>query len=57
MNLDELACEHCKGLLSIRMPVPSSKCDHLYYPECCEICTELIKNNRLREERKRKRLK
>lgn len=31
-------CEHCKGLIEIRMPVPSSGCDHLYYPDACQIC-------------------
>lgn len=37
---DEQECEHCLGLIAIRMPVPSSGCDHLYYPSCCKVCKE-----------------
>lgn len=37
---DEKECTHCRGLISIRMPVPSSGCDHLYYPEACAVCRE-----------------
>jgi hypothetical protein len=29
-------CEHCGMDLALRNP--SGKCDHLYYPEACEIC-------------------
>lgn len=45
MSLEELKagsegeiCAHCKGLISIRLPVPSSGCDHLYYPAYCAHC-------------------
>lgn len=31
-------CDHCKGSLGIRMPIPSSGCDHLYYPDNCATC-------------------
>jgi len=31
-------CPHCGGDIAIRMPVPDSGCDHLYYPNRCEIC-------------------
>lgn len=32
-------CEHCKGEIRIRNP--TGKCDHLYYPDYCDVC----KNN------------
>ena len=35
---DERECEHCLGLICVRMPVPSSNCDHLYYPDYCKVC-------------------
>ena len=31
-------CEHCKMDLEIRNP--SGFCDHLYYPENCEVCAQ-----------------
>lgn len=31
-------CRHCGGLVEIRLPVPSSGCDHLYYPDNCVVC-------------------
>lgn len=34
----ERICDHCKGLISIRLPVPSTGCDHLYYPDNCATC-------------------
>ena len=36
-------CPHCRGLIEIRMPVPSSGCDHLYYPDCCKVCSAISK--------------
>lgn len=36
-------CAHCNGDLKIRMPVPSSGCDHLYYPENCVVCSSADK--------------
>jgi len=33
---NESLCKHCGGDLSIRNP--KGYCDHLYYPENCEIC-------------------
>lgn len=35
-------CDHCKESIWIRNP--SGFCDHLYYPEYCEICK---KNSRI----------
>lgn len=35
---EDKICDHCRGLIEIRMPVPESGCDHLYYPENCDIC-------------------
>lgn len=32
----KIKCNHCKGDLSIRNP--KGFCDHLHYPECCEVC-------------------
>lgn len=29
-------CDHCKMDTAIRNP--SGFCDHLYYPDCCEVC-------------------
>jgi hypothetical protein len=29
-------CAHCGGALAIRNP--TGKCDHLYYPENCDLC-------------------
>jgi hypothetical protein len=33
---DMKTCKHCGGNLEIRNP--TGNCDHLYYPENCEIC-------------------
>ncbi len=30
-------CKHCKGYIDMRNP--SGYCDHLYYPEYCDICS------------------
>ncbi len=38
---EEPLCNHCQMPLAIRNP--SGYCDHLYYPECCEICSEKLK--------------
>jgi hypothetical protein len=35
-------CKHCHCDLQIRNP--SGYCDHLYYPDYCEICKEMTKN-------------
>lgn len=35
-------CEHCEGDIEIRNPM--GYCDHLYYPDCCEICSASSKN-------------
>src|SRR3990167_8539749 len=31
-------CEHCKGDIAIRNP--SGFCDHLHYPEYCDVCAK-----------------
>lgn len=31
-------CNHCHQPIEIRNP--SGYCDHLYYPDCCEVCKE-----------------
>lgn len=41
-------CEHCGGDLKIRNPM--GICDHLYYPEYCEICSK-------REQERKKKMK
>lgn len=35
----ELECPHCHGNVWIRQP--TTICDHLYYPELCQHCTEM----------------
>ena len=40
-----MKCKHCKGPIEIRMPVPKSGCDHLYYPENCVICSKKTTKN------------
>lgn len=35
MNMDN-KCPHCKMDIAIRNP--SGFCDHLYYPDYCEVC-------------------
>ena len=35
-NPSDAICSHCK--MPIRIRNPSGFCDHLYYPESCEIC-------------------
>ena len=37
-------CEHCNKDISIRNP--SGFCDHLYYPENCLICEDLVRNEK-----------
>lgn len=37
-------CPHCK--MDRRIRNPSGFCDHLYYPECCPICQNIIKRKR-----------
>jgi hypothetical protein len=32
-------CPHCNGLLTLRNP--SGFCDHLHYPESCEVCQKI----------------
>lgn len=32
-------CPHCGGPISVRNP--SGYCDHLYYPEYCEVCQQM----------------
>jgi len=34
--LSKYICQHCKG--DIRIANPSGFCNHVYYPECCDIC-------------------
>lgn len=36
---NERKCPHCDGDINIRNP--KGFCDHLYYPESCEICKQL----------------
>ena len=35
-NDDGKICEHCKMPIAIRNP--SGFCDHLYYPDYCDVC-------------------
>ena len=37
-NFGAQICGHCGGLVRIRNP--TGKCDHLYYPECCGVCSK-----------------
>lgn len=37
MNDETRLCQHCSRDISIRNP--SGYCDHLYYPEGCNICS------------------
>ena len=32
-------CPHCGGDIAVRNP--TGKCDHLYYPDYCEVCSEI----------------
>ena len=36
-------CRHCGGPIEMRMPVPKSGCDHLYYPDNCLVCSSMVK--------------
>lgn len=36
-------CKHCGYPISLRNP--SGYCDHLYYPEYCEVCNKKKKVN------------
>ena len=38
---EEKLCKHCNQPIELRNP--SGFCDHLYYPENCNHCTELLK--------------
>jgi len=38
---EENICPHCK--MDKRIRNPSGYCDHLYYPDYCEICQKLRK--------------
>lgn len=42
-------CAHCKKDTAIRNP--SGFCDHLYYPECCEVCKEAMMTPKERMEK------
>lgn len=37
----EHICGHCHG--DIRLRNPTGKCDHLHYPENCEVCKEKMR--------------
>jgi hypothetical protein len=42
---DEMKCAHCKGLISSRMPVPSSGCDREHeYKDWCDGCVAYDKS-------------
>jgi len=41
---DPNICEHCGGEIAIRNP--KGYCDHLYYPENCEVCKDKHKPKR-----------
>ena len=47
-NPSDAICSHCK--MPIRIRNPSGFCDHLYYPESCEICKKA--DGKIREMRK-----
>ena len=47
-----MICPHCKMDLSIRNP--SGHCDHLYYPDYCEYCQRVKRNEKVFEEQKQK---
>ena len=38
---DKNICKHCGG--DIRIRNPKGYCDHLYYPENCEVCKGKVK--------------
>ena len=38
-------CPHCGG--DIRIRNPKGYCDHLYYPERCETCKDMLKGKHL----------
>lgn len=42
-------CNHCKGDIKIRNP--KGFCDHLYYPENCDVCNKTVNmKTKLREQ-------
>jgi hypothetical protein len=41
----ELVCVHCRGLISARNP--KGFCDHLYYPDNCDVCKERLKPKKI----------
>ena len=41
MAKTEKKCSHCGGDIAIRNP--TGKCDHLYYPNSCEVCKAFAK--------------
>ena len=45
---DERICEHCGGLIRIRNP--KGFCDHLYYPEFCDVCEKRERKKEKRDE-------
>jgi hypothetical protein len=47
-NKDIGICKHCNGELKVRNP--KGFCDHLYYPENCFTCGELMNPKQTREE-------
>ena len=55
----EEKCKHCGGDIHIRYPVRGSGCDHLYYPENCEVCAEestLLRRKTMRLQEKKAHL-
>jgi len=41
---DKYVCKHCGG--DIRIRNPKGFCDHLYYPDYCEVCTKIEKEKK-----------
>ena len=46
----ERLCRHCGGLIKIRNP--TGCCDHLYYPENCDVCRQLFEKPEPEKENK-----
>lgn len=46
VEFDKRVCNHCGGKVAIRNP--SGGCDHLYYPENCQVCSKTKADKRYR---------
>lgn len=46
---DKYICPHCK--MDLRLRNPSGYCDHLFYPDCCEVCTKIKEDKEKKQEK------